>query len=72
MCHYVGVEDPTQESTEELEDDAIVMQMARLVGEGVMVVAECTVVAFSASHHLDLLTLPFLCFSLCLWSASGG
>ena len=72
LCDYFGAKDPTWEATEELEDDVIMQWMARLVSGGVVVSIECTVVAFSASHHLDLLTLPFLCFSLCLWSASGG
>lgn len=46
LCDYVGVEDTTHKSMEELEDDAIVMQMAGMVDRGVMVMAKCTVMAF--------------------------
>jgi hypothetical protein len=72
LCDYVWVEDPTCESTEELEDDTIVMQMMGLVGRGVMVAVECAVVAFSASRHPNLVSRPLLCFFLCPWLALGG
>ena len=65
LCHYVGVEDPTQESTEELEDDAIVEQMARLVGTRVMVSTECAIVACSASRRPNLVSRPSLHFPPC-------
>ena len=56
MCDYVRAEHLTHEATEELEDDAVVMQMAGLVGAGVVVMAKCAIMAFSMNHHLDLVS----------------
>lgn len=72
LCDYVGAKDPTREAMKELEDDMIMQQMAELVGGGVVVATECAVVAFSVSHHPDLVSRPFLRFFLCSWSALGG
>ena len=50
----------TREAVEELEDDEIVICLARLVGTGVVVSTGCAVEAFSVSHRPDLLSHPFV------------
>ena len=72
LCDYIRAEDRTRETVEELEDDAIVQQMVRLVGARVMVATECTVVAFLVNCCPNLVSHPSLCFSLCLWSTFVG
>ena len=71
LCDYFRAKDPTREATEELEDDVIMQQMAGLASGGVMVSTKCTVMEFSTSRRPNLVSHPFLCFSLCPWSASG-
>lgn len=63
LCDYVGAEDPTCEAVEELDDDAIVERLARLVGTGVIVSTRCAIKAFSASRRPDLVSCPSFCFS---------
>ena len=72
LCDYFGAKDPTWEAAEELEDDVTMQQMVGLVGRGVMVVAKCTIVAFSASSRPDLVSCPLLGFFLCPWLALVG
>lgn len=72
LCDYFRTEDQTQEAIEELKDDVIVQRMAGLVSEGVVVSTECAIVVFSVSCRPNLVSHLFLCFSLCLWSASDG
>ena len=65
-------EDQIHEAMEELKDDAVVMQMSRLVGTGVVVLTECAIVVFSLSCRPNLVSRPFLCFPLYPWLASVG
>jgi hypothetical protein len=61
LCDYVRVEDPTREVVEELESDAVVEWVARLVGIGVA--TENVIVAFSVSHRPNLMSFTFQCLS---------
>lgn len=63
LCDYVRVKDPTYEAMEELEEDAIVGRLARLISAGVVVSTKCTVEAFSVSHRPDLVSRPSFHFS---------
>lgn len=72
MCDYTGAEDMTHEVVEELEDDVIMQRMVRLVGVGVVVATECTVIVFSANRRPDLVSRSFPCLSICPWSVLVG
>lgn len=57
--HYVRVEDPTREVVEELESNAVVEWVAKLVGVGVVVTIENAVMAFSVSRRPNLVSFAF-------------
>lgn len=64
ICDYTRVEDPTCEVADELEDDAVIEWMAKLVGIGIIVMTKSAIMAFSMSRHPDLVSRPFRVFPL--------
>lgn len=47
LCDYTRVGDPSYVVAEEIEDDAVIEWMSRLVGTGIIVTIKCAIMAFS-------------------------
>jgi hypothetical protein len=56
LCDYSGVEDPTRESSEELDATKVVKWVRGFVLSRVIVTTECVVEVFSASRRPNLVS----------------
>ena len=67
LCDYTEVEDPTCDSTEVLEANAVTKQVVGLVISGTIIEAKNTVEAFSVSFWPNLVS-RFPCMPFFIWS----
>jgi len=67
LCDYTEVKDPTCDSTEVLEANAVTKQVVGLVISGTIIEAKNTVEAFSVSFWPNLVS-RFPCMPFFIWS----